>query len=265
MSDLDEVIKCYKNSSFYKKYKNTYFSDIILRDVLKSNNKLHRLKGYKKKSYEEIHKEITEVMKDLYEGFAVETNFSDKYLFWSMLYAFYIDPDSNGTREWGGVICSADGLFSIRRIYRVHGISDQTILDYQLYRKVPIFFFPREKNGINMTRASVFGDRIDYTLFDIKKYFEAKTESEREQCRLSFAYRLPKTQAWMQAVGSFENLVEWYGIKGIFVNDSYEVFEIEKGQSEVIRDYMDTYGWEWSSVYYENLKKFVDQFMNKDK
>lgn len=47
-------------------------------------------------------------------------------------------------------------------------------------------------NGINMSRASVFGDKIDYTLFDLKRKFAGNI------CRLDEAYNLPKTNAWLK-------------------------------------------------------------------
>lgn len=261
--ELNALVDLYKSSAFYIKRKDTYFSDIILRDVLKCNVTLHRYYGLNKMSYEEVHKLCTDVLRDLFEGFAKEVNFQDKEMFWNMIYAFYIDPDSNGIRELDGIKCTADGLFSIRRIYRVNGIDIKTVDEYEVYRKVPVFFFPQEKNGINMTRASVFGDKIDHTLYDLKMYFEAKSEEDRNNCRLISAYRLLNTKAWLDSLGSFEKLVDWFGIKGIFVNESYEVFDIEKGQSEVISGYLDEYNWAWSNNYYNNLKGYVEQFMNK--
>lgn len=263
MSELSDVVKLFKSSTFYKKYKDKYFSDIILRDALKCEISLHRYCGLKKMSYEEVHKLCSSILRDLFEGFALESNFQDKELFWNMIYAFYIDPDANGVRELKGIQCTADGLFSIRRIYRKYGIDIKTVEEYETYRKIPVFFFPQEKNGINMTRASVFGDKIDYTLYDLKMYLEAKTDEERNKCKLISAYNLPKTKAWLEELGSFEKLVEWFEIKGIFVDDNYDVYDIERGQGEVILGYLSEYNWTWSDKYYGNLKKYVDQYMSK--
>ena len=263
MSELKDVLDLYKSSSFYAKHKDTYFSDIIMRDALKCEISLHRYYGLNKMNYEEVHKLCSDLLRDLFVGFAKEVNFQDKDLFWEMIYAFYIDPDSNGVRELNGVQCTADGLFSIRRIYRKYGIDLRTVEEYEVYRKVPVYFFPQEKNGINMTRASVFGDKIDYTLYDLKKYLDANSEEQRNKCKLISAYNLPKTRAWLEAMGSFENLVDWYGIKGIFVDENYDVYDIEKGHGAVISEYLTDYSWFWSNEYYNNLKDCVDQFMSK--
>lgn len=255
--EFNELIDLYKSSSYYAKRKDTYFSDIILRDALKYDVPLHRYYGLNKMSYEEVHKLCTDVLRDFFEGFAKEVNFQDKEQLWNMIYAFFIDPDSNGVRELDGIKCTADGLFSIRRIYRVNGIDIKTVDEYEVYRKVPVFFFPQEKNGINMTRASVLGDKIDHTLYDIKMYFDTNTEDDRNNCKLISAYKLPNTKAWLESLGSFEKLVDWYGIKGIFVNEDYEVYDIEKGQKEVISAYLNEYNWAWSDRYYNNLKDML--------
>jgi hypothetical protein len=263
MSDVNEVISLYKSSSFYKKYKDTYFSDIILRDALECNNSIHRYYGISKMSYEDVHRLSSDVLRDLFNKFAKEVDFNYIELFWKMIYSFYIDPDSNGLRELNGVQCTADGLFSIRRIYKKYGIDIQTVEEYAIYRKIPIFFFPQEKNGINSRRNFVFGDRIDYTLYDIKLYLDAKTEEERNQCKLISTYKMPKTKIWLEKLGSFKNLVDWYGIEGIFVNDNYDVYDIERGNGKVILAHLDKYDWDWSENYYSNLKEYVDRFVRK--
>jgi hypothetical protein len=263
MSDVNEVISLYKSSSFYKKYKDTYFSDIILRDALKCKITIHRYYGLSKMSYEDVHRLSTDVLRDLLNGFAKEVDFNDIELFWKMIHAFYIDLDSKGLRELNGIQCTADGLFSICRIYKKNGIDNLTVEEYDMYRKKPIFFFPRELNGINSRRHSVFGDRIDYTLYDIKLYLDAKTEEERNQCKLISTYKLPKTKIWLEKLGTFKNLVDWYGIEGIFVNDNYDVYDIERGNGKVISAHLDKYDRDWSENYYRNLQEYVVRFIRK--
>ncbi len=66
---------------------------------------------------------------------------------------------------------------------------------------------------------------------------------------------------------SFERIVDWMGIKGSFVNEKYEVFDLEKTgdiplkclKQEYIalqkrKDYISA----WSYDYYENLKNKLD-------
>lgn len=252
--ELDKVLDQYKDSSFYEKYKDSYISDIILRDVFKCDIELHRLYGLK--TYSDIYRLNVDVMRDLISLFADSVQVEDENIFWKMINAFYLDPDSCAIKELAGIDCSADGLFSIKRIYRKYGLSEKTISEYERYRMRPIFFFPRERNGINMSRASVFGDKIDHTLFDMKEYYQGNNN-----CKLAAAYKLPKTSKWLEKMGSFEDLVKWYGIKGIFVNENYEVYDLENGDGGVITDYSDEYSWWWSDTYYLNLRSKIDSFM----
>lgn len=261
------TVELFKTRKFYEKYKDTYFSDIILRNVFNQEVSLHKVCGIGKKSYQEIHALSTELIREIIAN-AKEDNIDDKEQIGMMIHQVYIDPDSKGIkeRESVGVLCSADGLLSISRIYQKYGIDDRTADEYEHYRKVPIFFFPSEKNGINTSRASLFGDRIDHTLYDIKMYFEARNNEKENNCKLLTTRKLeilPETKKWLDSFNSFNELVEWYGIKGIFVNDDYDVYDLEKGEGNIIEKYRDSYGWKWSDAYYENLKKCIDQFMKK--
>ena len=58
-----------------------------------------------------------------------------------------------------------------------------------------------------MTRATVFGDRIDCTLLDLKYYY-----TREKQCKLRLALKKVKTAKFLQTFSTFEELVDWYGI-----------------------------------------------------
>ena len=130
------------------------------------------------------------------------------------------------------------------------------IKEYETYRKHPIFYFPRERNGVNMTRATVFGDRIDCTLLDLKYYY-----TREKQCKLKSALKKVKTAKFLQTFSTFEELVDWYGIKGSFVNESYEINDLERGAGAILSDYHSDTRWQWSDQYYENIKKASEKFM----
>lgn len=266
-AELEAALQQYKESEFYKNYAGTYFSDKILKEVFNCELKLHRLYGLNNKSYKEIHQMNVEHICELITEFGGKFSVEGRDIVWGMIYAIYIDPDSNAIKQIGNIRCTADGLFSIKRIYRKNGASEKTITDYETYRKEPIFFFPEERNGINMTRNAVFGDRIDHTLFDLKNYFEEVAKGDAgniENCKLCSAYKLPKTSEWLREIGSFEKLVDLYDIKDTFVNDEYEVYDIEKGNGKVrvITNYKEKYEWLWSDTYYRNLKNRIEGFVS---
>ena len=39
-------------------------------------------------------------------------------------------------------------------------------------------------------------------------------------------------------------------------------YNLEKGDRNILTTYSDTYTWDWSDSYYDNLKKKIDEFMN---
>lgn len=255
---LQDYLTEYKNSEFHKKYKDEdkYYDKKILKEVF---NCMDIKKSQKRglNTYEKIYIENIKVMKDLLTLYYDNCKNKDNYLMWLIISSIYIDPDDKAIKRIGGVKCSADGLISKKRLFDIYGFSLKMINEYEQYRKVPIFFFPREKNDINQTRSKMFGDRIDYTLYDIKMYYE-----NPKKCKMKFTYSLPETKKWLNNMKNFEKIIDDYGVKGIFTNEDYEVFDLEKG-NEVISDYKSEYPYNWSNTYYNNLKEKIDAFMSK--
>lgn len=173
-----------------------------------------------------------------------------------MYKANHLDPDGKAVREAAGIKCTADGLLSIKRICDLEYETKNIIPTYKRYREIPIFFFPRENGGINTSRSVILGDRIDHTLFDIRKYYMG----DKQECLLKRAFERPKTDLWLNSMGSFESLVEWLGIKGVFTDNNYEVYDLESSENALITDYKTSaeYHRQWTIEYYENIKKKID-------
>lgn len=173
-----------------------------------------------------------------------------------------LDPDSKALRYEYGIKCTSDGLHSMWRISNMEKDVEQIVPVYARYRRVPIFFFPSEYGGINTTRAKKFGDRIDHTLYDLKMYF---TE-DREKCFMINTYRRPKTSAWLAGMQSFEYLIDWLGVKGIFTDDSYNVYDLEYTDDKILSKYrtMQEYQEPWSDEHYNNLKTRIDMYMERE-
>lgn len=183
---------------------------------------------------------------------------------WELFNGFYKDPDGYAVSDHGlllksGIECTADGILSVNRIYYHEGFNDKFIDCFAVYRKVPIFFFPKEKGGINTSRFSKFGDRIDHTLYDLKQYYENR------DCKLKTSYELPGTQSWLNSFENFADMANWMNIDGIFVDSNYNVYDLENDDGKVISDYYVHYDRAWSECYYNNVKEKIRLFMkNKD-
>ena len=172
-----------------------------------------------------------------------------------------LDPDGKFIRVMYGVDCTADALISIWRICQMEMNRKDIVPVYEHYRKKPMFYFPCEQGGINQTRSTVFGDRIDCTLFDLKIYF---SEHSTEKCRLKRALDRPITQKWLQGIQTFENLIDAYDVRGIFTDDKYNVIDLETGR--LLLNYPDPEVklLDWSENYYGNVKAKIDEWYVRD-
>ena len=194
---------------------------------------------------------------------------------WKYFKVFYKDPDGyyKKYREYADetIECTADGLLSVKRIKNFEGFSEEFLKTFKKYRKHPIIFFPPDSNklprddpnyvgGINWERSRIFGDRIDYTFFDIKMYCDGKKD-----CKLVESYKLEETQKWFKSFDyDFSKIVEWMKIGGIFVDDELNVYDLEYDDGRPIFDYRDEYPYGWSEKYYENVKKKIEEFYEKN-
>ena len=251
MIDLAEL----KQTEFFKKYQGSYVGDKILRDyykipLAKKATSIHF------SSYEEVYTWNLQIFQDILA--LIELPKATDEMLWKLAYVIYIDPDGYATRNRANVVCTADALLSFKRIYTQYGFNEQMIKAYASYRKQPLIYFPREKNGINMSRAFVFGDRIDSTLLDLKVYYE--NGKSADECRLKKAFQLAKTAAFLQSFANFAELVDWLGIRGYLVSATNEVFDLEKGHEAILTDYHIETSWKWSANYYEHVKLAIADY-----
>ncbi len=67
--------------------------------------------------------------------------------------------------------------------------------------------WPKHTNSINQKRYSCFKDRVDYALYDIKKYYESN--GNEEDYRLKISYQEPNTKEWLKdSFGNFKSFIE---------------------------------------------------------
>jgi hypothetical protein len=189
-----------------------------------------------------------------------------------------LDPDSKFYRIHGkgDVKCNADSLVSIDRLCKTAKCVNIIANEYEECRRTPIFYFPSVRGGINPSRKNTFDDRIDYTLYDIKNYCMGMKEKDEDKatkiinsCKLKKAYEKPKTKIWFESFKyDFKAIIDWYGVHGIFVNENYEVYDLESGNNATIKKYKESckeYAWECNDKdsYYINLKKKIKEFEEK--
>lgn len=253
--NMTEACREFINSDYYRKYKDSSFIDFILRDVFGEEIKVRSLVlgGFK-----EIVERNAKLCEDLYSLYYCNAKVKDPALFRRILISICIDPDPRATRVRAGVVCTADAMIGMKRIFWYMGPNAEFGKEYRACRITPVFFFPREVGGINTSRAAIFGDRIDYTLFDLKNYFDLKP------CWMGKTYSRQKTKQWLSSFSGFCEMVDWYGIRGILTNEDYEVYDLEFSDGRVISEYPSEFHQKWTKEYYINLRKKIDA-INKTK
>lgn len=259
----------------YKKLKVIGYNRFLVDGTIIINEKEEKLK-----TYEEIYQENITKLEKLKDNCSSIKCDNDFFIWQSENYK---DPDGNTIRydNYYNIPCTCDGLISIRRMsyFAPHTNYIESILnEYKVLRKYPIIYFPSEDGGINQTRADykTFGDFIDYTLYDIKRFYELlnsinqdeKTVKEvldynetlEDKIVLIKAYTLDNTFKFLTSFGSFKDFIDWEfknndSLIELFVdkNNNYEVYDIETGN--IITSYKKHYT--WTDDYYDNLKEKI--------
>lgn len=188
---------------------------------------------------------------------------------WEEFYKSYIDPDGYsgaGVKTVDNIVLSSDALLSIKRIKAKEGFGEGFIKTFEEFRDTPIFYFPCEVGGINTSRACKLEDRIDHALLDLKHYLNGC-----KNCVLKNAYERPKTKKWLNRYNSFNDFIDDIGIKDIFVDKDYNVYDLDKQDKELLEKLEDKYigprnkqyNTRWSTQYYENIKNKICEFKEK--
>ena len=204
--------------------------------------------------YRRAHSYAVAMLNNWYECDANNPEIAD--VLWNEFREHRLDPDGRAIRMLNKIRCSADALISVFRACKMEKHPKDIISTFQYYTHTPIFYFPMEMGGINQTRASVYGDRIDFTLYDLK----TAIENDIKECRLLSAYEKTYTSEWLNNFPDFDSLLDWYGIKGIFTDDNGNVINIETDLPINTMPPSVPFSLGWSHIFYDNLKKRIDQW-----
>ncbi|MCO6543173.1 MAG: hypothetical protein J6584_04345 [Lactobacillus sp.] len=127
---------------------------------------------------------------------------------------------------------SADVVCGSKQLEMLHPDFKDWILDYENIRSnINLhFLWPQHKvPTINTYRYTIYRDRIDYLLYDLKCYFAGQLTP------MSKAYQNDNTKIWLQQFDhNFSNFVKKLRFEN-FVNKKFEVLDIEFGQKQVVR------------------------------
>lgn len=252
-----------------------YYADKIRKSINPNIKKRCRNLGIKEETYQNIVDLNFAVISHFYNSECYKIiNKNNNELVKKIIEEIYRDPDNIKTKEYEieknkSITLSLDGIVSKNNLQKlfptIEWINEYKIIRDEKYAKI---FWPRERPSINTLKVNCFKDRIDYTLYDIKIFFECKQKINEidklkkeieSNCTLKKAFTNQHTLKWLCSFNNFEDFIDKMDLK-IFVfqreDPHYEVLNIENlDKSESIDAYCSNY--EWSEKYYFNLKKIL--------
>lgn len=126
---------------------------------------------------------------------------------------------------------AADIVCGRQQIVAFHdGDVERWLLDYERVRTNINwhFLWPKHKAPtINTYRYTQYLDRIDCLLYDLKLYFSG------EVTPMALAYQQEVTAIWLKRFRDFQDLIDTMALT-CFVDASYQVLDIARGQQEII-------------------------------
>lgn len=184
-----------------------------------------------------IYEENAKLIKEFYKS-----DFGKKYMqqpfFKYMIEAIYNDPDKfdkklkNKAKEYAAkfqIEFSPDGICGWKLLFDLYKGNESTkwIDIYKKLRKSSIgtLFWPCKEAGgltINVERSFIFADRIDLTLYDIKRYIEGNTPKMKFNNidTQTFLNRYKKKEGFTTFITDF-NL-------NMFVNEQNEIYNLKE-------------------------------------
>lgn len=151
--------------------------------------------------------------------------------------SFYKDPDVFDMKKicdkkilQSDIHLGLDGLCGWKMLFDIYDGDPKWLEDYETIRgsKLGYILLPnsmdkRKHKTINQLKYSVFGDRIDYTLYDISLFFD---EKKRSECMLSEAYQ-GETEKFLIKCGNIKKFIDDANkTLNVFLNEKNEVLNI---------------------------------------
>lgn len=124
------------------------------------------------------------------------------------------------------IILGMDCVIGWKKLFNIYGGNYQWIEDYKLIRSSlnAHFLWPRNGNNtINTVRHRIFNDRIDFTLYEIKLFYENNFDSNNLKMKSAFDNII--TKEWLKKFNTFKNLCDMMQLT-IFVDNNYDVIDL---------------------------------------
>ena len=240
------------------------------------------------KNEEYVYQKNIKVIKEFYNSDYYKT-LKGKTLQKNIISEIYIDPDNSdellykdlseklGLKYVYGnlelydneIRLAADAVCGWKQLYDLKDGNIEWLNYYEEMRKCTSAYlvWPRHKSPtINTLRYAVFRDRVDYTLYDISKFFyykgifdednneETFEKNVKNNCSLYKAYFNKGTHEWLLSFDGFKEFIDKMKLE-MFVNFEYKVFDLDKDDNSIISNYCSVYS--FNEKYLSNLKSKI--------
>ena len=155
----------------------------------------------------------------------------------------YSDPDRFIVEEKGldgiaeTIRLSSDGICGITYLRKYYEFKDNYIELAEAYKTIrsKIILWPKHRQSINQRRYACFRDRIDFTIYDISRFYAIKDKENRESRLIR---KGSDSAMFMNQFRDFPSFVEEYEFDKSFVETKTgKVLNLSKDNGETISSY----------------------------
>lgn len=196
---------------------------------------------YHSEFYQDLKKLYSNYLNKVEDALYQDPDSSDEFLYIALGEKYKLDVskknnsfcliDKVGNSE---IALGADAICGVKCLAKYYPDLDDWIDAYETIRSQTSlhFVWPRHKlPTINTLRYIKYLDRIDFTLFDLKNYFEGNKNTP-----LARAYKNEVTNLWLSQFYDFPSFVKKMQL-GRFVDKKYNVLNIASRQNEIIKKF----------------------------
>jgi hypothetical protein len=187
-----------------------------------------------------------------------------------IIQSFYKDPDFYDRKlfinndRFNNIKVGLDGLCGWKILFDIHDGNIKWLEDYEAIRgsQLGYLIWPNSTKGrqhqtINQLRYNVFGDRVDYTLFDIDLFLK------EEECRLGKAY-VGDTRDFLKGFGCIKNLANEMNLE-VFLDKNGYVRNLDCPTKTITREQHKNFSFSsrWSADKKKNvLSTYINTIVN---
>ena len=195
-------------------------------------------KFYKSDFYKFLEENDSEFLEVIYTELCLDADEYDEELYIELGEKYNLERKGRKLIDYVSgekIILSADVICGRKQIVKINdGVYSNWIKDYETIRsKLDLhFIWPKHKlPTINTYRYTIYKDRIDCLLYDLKMFFNG------EKIPMEKAYNNDDTKIWLNKFSDFPDFINTMKLNN-YVDENYNVLDIEKDDGSIITKFI---------------------------